>query len=146
MSEAIKLARRYHEVAPSSIQAQMMFLESEVWDGHANQTWPAYAKLRQKFPAPGAMFEAWSRAIVGQKEESLKLLRPLEQGSNAGLPLAGFARAYAFMGDEPNTVMWLERAADHHEWQVLAIAVDPVFKNMEDSPGFHRLKKRIRLE
>jgi len=83
---------------------------------------------------------------VGQKEESLKLLRPLEQGSNAGLPLAGFARAYAFMGDEPNTVMWLERAADHHEWQVLAIAVDPVFKNMEDSPGFHRLKKRIRLE
>ncbi len=145
--EAIQLARRYYEVAPNSIQAQMMFLEAEVWAGHANQTWPAYAKLRQKYPAVGAMFEAWSRAIVGQKEESLKLLRPLEEGqANAGLPLAGFARAYAFMGDEPNTIKWLERAADHHEWQVLAIGVAPGFKNMGDSPGMHRLKKRIGLE
>jgi allophanate hydrolase subunit 1 len=50
------------------------------------------------------------------------------------------------MGDEPNTVKWLERAADHHEWQVLAIGVAPGFKNMGDSPSFHSLKKRIRLE
>ena len=109
-NEAIQLAKRYHEVAPNSIQAQMMFLESEVWAGHADQTWPAYAKLRQKFPGPGALFEAWSRAIVGQKEEALKLLRPLEDAyPKAGLPLAGIARAYAYMGDEPNTVKWLER-------------------------------------
>ncbi len=106
--EAIELARRYHEVAPNSIQAQMMFLKAKVWDGHANQTSPAYARLQQKFPAVDAMFEAWSRAIVRQKDESLKLLRQLEESyQNAGLPLAGFSRAYAFMGDEPNTVKWL---------------------------------------
>ncbi|MBV8896342.1 MAG: protein kinase [Acidobacteriaceae bacterium] len=144
---ASEMARRYHEVAPNAIQAQALYLTALVVDGHADEAWPQFKKLRERAPAAGAMFEAWSRALAGQKEETLKLIRPLEaRYPDPGVPLQGFALAYARLGDEENTVKWLERAADRHEWQVLNLGVNPSFRKMEDSPGFHRLKKRIGLE
>ena len=57
-----------------------------------------------------------------------------------------FALVYALLGDEPNTVKWLERSADLHEWQALAIAVKPVYAPMENSPGFRALKQRMGLQ
>ncbi len=66
-----------------------------------------------------------------EKEESLKLLRAIEEGqADAEVPLAGFTRACAFMCEEPNTIKWSERAADHREWQALAIGVAPRVKKM----------------
>jgi hypothetical protein len=57
-----------------------------------------------------------------------------------------FALVYAFLGDEPNTVKWLQRSADRHEWQVLNLAVHPAYAFMEDSAGFRALKWRMGLE
>jgi hypothetical protein len=56
-----------------------------------------------------------------------------------------FAAAYASMGDEANALKWLERSADRHEWQILSIAVNPVFANMRNSPGFRAIRKRVGL-
>ena len=144
---ASEIARRYHEVAPNAFQAQGLYLQSLVAEGRTDEAWLGFKKLRERAPGPGAMFEAWSRAWAGQKDETLKLIRPLEaRYPDPGVPLQGFALAYGRLGDEENTVKWLERAADRHEWQVLNLGVNPSFKKMEDSPGFHRLKKRIGLE
>jgi len=80
------------------------------------------------------------------RDEALALLRPYEEKyPNSGISLQWFALAYALMGDEPNTMKWLERSADRHEWQALAIAVHPVFAPMRNSPGFRALEKRMGL-
>jgi hypothetical protein len=50
------------------------------------------------------------------------------------------------MGDEPNTLKWLERSADQREYAVLNIAVHPAYAFMRNAPGFHALKRRIGLE
>ena len=47
---------------------------------------------------------------------------------------------------KPNTVKWLERSADRHEFQALNLAVHPAYANLRNSPGFLALKKRIGLE
>ena len=57
-----------------------------------------------------------------------------------------FALVYAFLGDEPNTVKWLERSADRHEWQALNVAVHPAYASMRNSPGFRALMKRMGLD
>jgi len=49
------------------------------------------------------------------------------------------------MGDEPNTVKWLERGADRHEWQVLTVGVSPLYGPIRNSAGFRALEKRIGL-
>lgn len=144
---ASEMAKRYHEVAPNAFQAQGLYLQALVVEGRAEEAWQGFKKLRERSPAAGAMFEAWMRAYAGQREETLKLIRPLEaKYPDPGVPLQGFALTYARLGDEENTVKWLERAADRREWQVLNLAVNPSFKTMEDSLGFHKLKKRIGLE
>jgi hypothetical protein len=50
------------------------------------------------------------------------------------------------MGDEPNTVKWLERSADRHEFQALNLAVHPVYAPMRNSAGFRALKRRMGLD
>jgi hypothetical protein len=49
------------------------------------------------------------------------------------------------MGDEPNTLKWLDRSADRHEWSALNIAINPIYAPMRNSPGFQALIKRIGL-
>jgi TolB-like protein len=97
---------------------------------------------------PFATFrEAMARALAGQREEALRLIRPYEEKyPNTGVSTQWFAGVYASMGDEPNTVKWLERLADQHEWAVLNIAVNPAFAAMRNSPRFRALKKRIGLD
>jgi hypothetical protein len=56
------------------------------------------------------------------------------------------ALAYASMDDEPNTVKWLERSADRHEFQALNMAVHPAYARLRNSPGFLALKKRMGLD
>jgi hypothetical protein len=50
------------------------------------------------------------------------------------------------MGDEANTLKWLERSADAHEWQALNMAVHPVFAPMRKAPAFRALLHRMGLD
>jgi hypothetical protein len=85
-------------------------------------------------------------AKAGQREEAMRLIRPFEaKYPNPGVAIQWFALVYGAMGDEPNTVKWLERSADRHEWQALNLAVNPVFAPMRNSPGFRALEKRMGL-
>jgi hypothetical protein len=87
-----------------------------------------------------------AQAKAGQKDEALRLIRPYEEKyPNPGIAMEWLALVYAFMGDEPNTLKWLQRSADLHEFQVLSLAVDPAFAPMRNSPGFRAIEKRIGL-
>jgi tetratricopeptide (TPR) repeat protein len=97
---------------------------------------------------PFATFrEAMARARAGQREDALRLIRPFEEKyPNTGVSMQWVASVYAFMGDEPNTVKWLERSADQHEWAALNIAVNPAYALVRKSAGFHALEKRVGLD
>jgi serine/threonine protein kinase len=86
-------------------------------------------------------------ALAGNREEALRILRPWERDyQNGKILMSDFAEVYAALGDEPNTVKWLERAMDSREMPAMYIHVDPVYSKMQDTPEFHRLKRRMNLD
>jgi hypothetical protein len=92
------------------------------------------------------MLEAMALGRAGQREEALRLLRPFEEKyPNSGVALEWFALAYAYMGDQANTVKWLTRSADRHEWQALNLAVHPAYAGMRNLPAFRALEQRMGL-
>ena len=55
------------------------------------------------------MFEAMAQAHAGNRDEALRLIRPFEEKyPNPGVAIQWFALVYALLGDEANTVKWLE--------------------------------------
>jgi predicted Zn-dependent protease len=146
VGERREIVRKLQVVAPKMVAAQLMNLAIYVEDGHPELAWPEFQKLEQRFPAV-ALAEASARARTGQREEALRILRPFEEKyPNQGGSLQAFALVYGFLGDESNALKWLERSADAREWQALNVAVNPAFRAMEGSAGFHALKKRMALE
>jgi len=72
--------------------------------------------------------------------------RPFEEKyPDPGVSMAWFAAVYAFMGDEANSLKWLERSADRHEWAALSVAIGPIYTPMRSSAGFRALEKRMGL-
>ena len=81
---------------------------------------------------------------AGQRERAVALLAPYEaRYPDLSIPVQWFALTYAFMGDEANSVKWLERSADRHEWVALNLRVHPAYAFMRNSPRFQALEKRI---
>ena len=66
---------------------------------------------------PDALIDlAQLEALAGHRDEALRILLPLERSYQSGKHLMiEFARVYAALGDEPNTVKWLERSMDARE-------------------------------
>ncbi len=89
---------------------------------------------------------ALAHAGAGHQEDALRRIRSLEANDlKVKAPRQWFALVYAALGDEVNTVKWLERSAEAHEWQVLNLAVLPFYQKMQNYPGFRALKHRIGL-
>lgn len=145
-AEAREIAREAAAQNPQMLWTQQIIGWSYVEEGRSDLALPVFRQLKQHFP-PAAVGEAMALAKAGRKDEALRLIRPYEEKyPNPGIAMQWLALVYGFMGDEPNTVKWLQRSADLHEYQVLSVAVEPAFAGMRNSPGFHALKKRIRLE
>jgi hypothetical protein len=83
----------------------------------------------------------------GRLEEGLRLIHQLETEyeGNAQVSSRWFALAWASLGEHAETLKWLEKSADLHEFQVLNLAVNPAFAEMRNEPGFRTLIKRIGL-
>ena len=92
-------------------------------------------------------FQAMLAARKGDREGALRILRPLEESyQNLAVPRQWFALVYSQMNDVPNTVKWLNRSADAHEWQILNMGVHPFYRNMHQDPAFQTLERRIGLK
>jgi len=97
---------------------------------------------------PGVrMALAGAKAAAGSRDEALAILAPLEQHYRENqIFRCEIAGIYAMLGDEANTVKWLERSMDAREGPVMYIRVNPVFANMQNRPAFRALKKRMNLD
>jgi adenylate cyclase len=144
--EAREISQRLFSAYPNILGAQQLIGLTYIEEGRPDLALADLEPMKKRFPfAP--FREAMARARAGQREEALRLIRPFEEKyPNPGVSMQWFAAVYAFMGDEPNTVKWLERSADRHEWGALNIAIHPDYAGMRKSPGFRALEKRMGLE
>ncbi len=125
-AESREVAQRISNEYPNMIAPprQMLGL-TYVEEGHPELALPVFEELKQRMPE-AQLFEAMAYAKGGHKKEALEVMRPFEEKyPHPGVSMQWFALTYAFMGDEPNTVKWLGRSADLHEFQALNLGVHP---------------------
>ena len=140
-----EVAAQFKSVSPQAIAPDIGIGLSYLLDGRPALARPVFASLRGRTPGT-PLFEAMVLAREGRRDEALRMMQPLaDRYPNAGVPMQWFALVYAFLGDEENTVKWLERSADRRELQVLNMAIHPVYDAMQTSPSFVALKRRIGL-
>ncbi len=145
-AQAREISQQIATEHPSMIAPQQMIGATYIEERHPELALPVFRQLKPRFPQ-AQFFEAMAFARAGQRGEALRLIRPFEEKyPDPNVSMQWFALVYAFIGDEPNTVKWLERSVDRHEWQALSIAVHPAYAAMRNSPGFRALKKRIGLD
>ncbi len=146
LAETREIFQKSATLAPAMLLPKVVIGLTYIEEGRPELALPDYRKLREHYPA-AAVFEAMAHARAGRREEALRLIRPFEDRyPEPGAAMQWFAQVYAYLGDEPNTVKWLERSADHREFQALNLAVDPAFAAMRNSRGFQALKKRMGLD
>ena len=145
-AEHYDLARKLAVISPDMLAAQLGNAAADAAEGRTDEAWSKFQKLKERAPAAASLAEAWVRSSLGQREQSLRLIRPYEdQYPKAGIPAQAFALVYAHLGDEPNTVKWMQRSIDAKEWQALTLAVNPAFQSMENSSAFLAMKSRLGL-
>ena len=146
LAEAHEISQKVVAAYPQILSAHQMIGLTYIEEGQPELALPIFRQMKQSFPQ-AQLFEAMACARAGQREAALRLIRPFaEKYPNPGVSMQWFALVYAFMGDEPNTLKWLQRSADRHEWSALNIAVHPAYAPMRNSPGFRALKKRMGLD
>lgn len=139
-------AQRALALYPSMLAPRVMIALLDIEEGRTDRALADLPALEPRFPGAPLM-EAMALARAGRREEALRLIRPLEEKRpDESVAMQWFALVYAFLGDEANTVKWLERSADRREFQVLNLAVHPAYAAMQNSPGFRALKKRMGLD
>ena len=143
--EARELAEKISRAYPMAPAPKVIRIAADIWEKKTDLALREIQEWEKTFP-PAQIYEAMAQAGAGNRDEALRLIRPYEEKyPNPGVPMQWFALVYAFMGDEANTVKWLERSADRHEWQVLNIAVSPLYAPMRNSERFRAIEKRIGL-
>jgi len=145
IGESRALAQKLAAANPKAHAPKALLAACDIWEGHTEVALEEIREWKKSFP-PAQMYEAMAHAQAGHRDEALRLIRPFEEKyPNPGAAMQWFALVYALMGDEPNTVKWLERSADRHEWQVLNSGVSPLYGPMRNSQEFRALEKRIGL-
>jgi eukaryotic-like serine/threonine-protein kinase len=83
-------------------------------------------------------------ASAGRKDETLRLLRELEQMSRGGdVSPADFALIYLALDDKERALTWLRKAAREHEPAMLYLKVDPAYDGLRSDQRFKDLFKTI---
>ena len=143
-AEARGIAQRAASENPRMLWTQESIGLNDIEEGHPELALPVFQALESRWPA-ARLCQGMALAKEGKREEALALIRPFEAPPNTGIAVEWLALAYAFMGDEQNTVKWLQRSADLHEIQSLSIAIDPAFAQFRKAPEFQALEKRMGL-
>jgi tetratricopeptide (TPR) repeat protein len=138
----LKLAQQ----SPGNPLWQARIAAAGIWLGKADE---AIVALR-RIPQPSWYvkgFLASAEALVGHRDEALGIIRSIEESNYDGrIQNFSFAAMYASVDDEANTVKYLEQAVNLHELPAIYIHVHPDFAKWQNTPEFHRLKKRMGLD
>jgi TolB-like protein/Tfp pilus assembly protein PilF len=144
-SESREISQRLAEIAPQSTVPISMMANCYLNEHKPDLAAPLVKKLSERQPV--STIQAALEVQYGQRAEALRLIQPYEdQYPNTKVQRTAVAVIYAALKDEPNTVKWLNRAADDHEMSVLNAGVLPVYAPIRKSNGFQALLKRIGLQ
>jgi adenylate cyclase len=144
-AEAREETRKIATRSPNNERLQIRLNYMDAWFGSREamdklQAWTGrYPHARE--------FLAAAEAHNGHREEALAMVAPLEKEYlDRHVAVYGLATVRAALHDEPGTVRLLDKAIDAREDWVPYIHVDQAFAEMQNTPEFHRLKKRIGLD
>jgi tetratricopeptide (TPR) repeat protein len=141
--ESREMSQKIAAAYPNVLVAQLGIAGSYVHENQPQIALQLLQHLDQSLPAV-QMWTAMTYAKAGQREQALRLIAPYEaKYPDLTIPTQWFALVYALMGDEADTVKWLERAADRHEWGTLNLLVNPAYAAVRKAPGFRALEKRV---
>jgi tetratricopeptide (TPR) repeat protein len=85
-------------------------------------------------------------AMAGRRTDALGVLQEMEQFSKQRyVSPYDIAIVYAGLADIEKAFEWLERAFEHRSWQMMWIAVDPLFDSLHSDSRFTDLLKRVGL-
>ena len=107
----------------------------------------AIAELREALKS-STMYEhtatelAYALAVVGQREEALKVLGRVD---NAPWRSFGYALVYAGLGEKDEAFRSLDKAIDLRAPLVTVLKVDPGFDSLRQDPRFQNLLRRMNL-
>jgi len=145
-TESIALSQQLLERYPNQLNPDILMNLTYIEAGQAERALENVRRLEARFP-PVRLFEVMALGKLGRNQEGLRLLRQLdgEYEKDTRVYRFWFAMACVALGDHAETLKWLEKSADLHEFQILSLAVFPTFAPMRDDPGFRALLKRIGL-
>ncbi len=85
-------------------------------------------------------------AHAGRRTDALRFLDELKRRKQSGyVPAAAFVNAYLGLGENDETVAWLERAYQEHSNILQWLKVHPYFDPLRDDPRFKNLLRRVGL-
>lgn len=142
-AEAREELRRLAAEYPNSPVWRQQLIVADATSDHSEEELAKLRKLAQQQPAYRATL-AVAEAMAGHRDEALRIAHELER--EGPKLMTQVAAIYANVGDEANTVKYLERAIDLHEGAVIYIHLAQSFAQWQDTPEFHRLKKRLNLD
>lgn len=143
-AESREISQRLLLLAPESVVPAGLIASSYLDEHKPDQAAPFVKKVVAKQSA--STMQAALEVQYGQRDEALRLIQPYEtQYPDTKVPRTAVAGIYAALRDEPNTLKWLNRAADDHEFAVLNVGVLPVYAPLRKSDRFQVLLKRLGL-
>ena len=90
---------------------------------------------------------AASYAAAGQSSEARRLLAEIQKRSAQEYVSAyAYALVHTFLGEQPQALMWLEKATDERSWYLPFIAVEPDLESLRGDPRFQKVLKTVNLE
>jgi serine/threonine-protein kinase len=86
-------------------------------------------------------------AVAGQREDALKVLRDLQMLSKERyVSPYYFALISAGLGDNQQTVAWLQKAQEERQPYLVLMNVEPVFDRLHSDPGFMAIERSVGLQ
>jgi len=134
----IAQAQHVAEIDPGYSGAYVTLSGCYLGKGMDGEAVEAFAKLLTMSGQPAVATEMKKAFASGGRKGFLVF------GTNAPNPV-GRAQAYARLGDNENAFLWLNKAYEAREIQLMNLKVDPTYAALRSDPRFADLVKRIGL-
>jgi len=147
--DAIRELRSDLAVRPDDASTHWFLGFALIANGQVNESVPVLEKslaLSGRSPAViGVLIRAYAQA--GRRPEALGLLNELARRQQEGyIPAAAFVNAYLGLGDNEQSIAWLERAYQEQSMILQFLKVHPFLDPLRDDPRFADLVRRVGLE
>ena len=147
--EALEAAKRAIEMDPNYNLAYERLAEAYKGNGMYEE---AIAALQKTADLSGGSL-LWKSvlghayAVSGRKDEAIKILNELMGPSNQDKVFSEYiAWIYLGLGEKEKALLWLEKAYDAHDPNMILIKVWPCWDPLRDDPRFTELIKKMGLE